>query len=265
MSQGNVNLAPPSNELGAYHRALKSQGYAVMPSLVTPQECATYVSALESEWRRVGEPALFSQEDVHIEEGMHVSPVGLACAGILRRIPTLADFLLRPTLLAFFERALGAGFELELGSGVVSDSLRGFLTWHHHAGGIDEPDLRRKTYPQWSRAERIGCTLYTAPIGGENGTLLVHPRAVDSPTEPPFEPGRTPWAGAQEVHAPAGSVVILDQGTWHAVTSKRGPGHRHFFAFFVRRADLAPTKRQDESIAHAFDQHAQLAKAYGGQ
>jgi hypothetical protein len=257
-------LSPAVHDPAVLHDALQTGGYAVMPSLVSQAECASYDAALEREWRRVGEPALFSQEDVHIEEGMHVSPVGLACGGILQRIPALADFLLRPALLAFFERVLGEGFELELGSGVVSDASRGFLTWHHHAGGIDEPDLRRKEYPHGSRVERIGCTLYTAPLGGDLGTLLVHPRPVDSPTQPPFEPGREPWPGAQELHAPAGSVVFLDQGTWHAVSPKRGPGHRHFFAFFVRRAGLAQTKRRDESIAHAFAERKELARAYGG-
>lgn len=252
-----------TSDAATLHQGLKTHGYAVMPSLVTPEEFAPYDVALEAEWQRVGEPPLYSKEDVPIEEGMHVSPVGLACGGILRRIPALADFLLKPTLLAFFERALGTGFELELGSGIVSDASRGFLTWHQHAGGIDEPDLRRKEYPHGSRVERVGCTLYTSPLDEDHGTLLVHPRAADSSTQPPFEPGRVPWPGTKELHAPAGSVVILDQGTWHAVTPKRAPGRRHFFAFFVRRAGLPRTKRRDESIPLAFAEHGRLAKAYG--
>ncbi len=252
--------APGAAEL---HRALETEGYAVLPSLVGQAECARYEATLERAWRRVGEPPLFSQEDVHVEPGMHVSPVGLACAGILRHAPGLADLLLRPVLLDLFARTLGEGFELELGTGVVCDASRGFLFWHHHAGGIDEPDLRRKSYPHPSGVERIGCTLYTTPLDDAFGTLLVHPRRADSPTAPPHEPGRVPWPGAKEVRAPAGSVVLLDQGTWHAATPMRRAGHRYFFAFFVRRAGLAPTKRRDEQTAHALTDHPALARAYG--
>jgi hypothetical protein len=243
---------------------LRTQGFAVLDSLVPAAETARHAEVMYEQWRRLGEPALFSLEDVILEPGVHVSPVGLTCAGILERVPELGDLLLRPELLALFGELLGPNFELEYGAGVISDHTRGFFFWHHHVGGIDAEDVRGRGYPQLDRIERLGCTLYASPLDDEHGCMLVWPRHADDPTAPPFPPGREPWPGATPLRAPIGSVVVFDQGTWHAATPMRQPGLRCFFGFFVRRADLPPSKRRDPGLALALARNPALARAYGG-
>jgi hypothetical protein len=243
---------------------LRTRGFAVLESLVPVAEIARHAAVMHEQWRRLGEPALFSMEDVILEPGVHVSPVGLTCAGILERVPELGDLLLRPELLALFGDLLGPKFELEYGAGVISDHTRGFFFWHHHVGGIDAEDVRGRGYPQFDRIERLGCTLYASPLDDEHGEMLVWPRRADDPTAPPFPPGREPWPGAARVRVPIGSVVLFEQGTWHAVTPMSRPGLRCFFGFFVRRAGLPRSKRSDPGLAHALARNPALARAYGG-
>jgi hypothetical protein len=243
---------------------IRTRGFAVIESLVPRAETERHALAMHEQWRRLGEPGLYSLEDVIVAPGVHVSPVGFTCAGILERVPELAELLLRPQLLAVFGELLGPGFEIEYGAGVLSDRTRGFFFWHHHVGGIDAEDVRGRGYPRFDRIERLGCTLYTNPLDDEHGEMLVWPRRADDSTEPPFPPGREPWPGATRVCAPIGSVVLFDQGTWHAVTPMTRAGLRCFFGFFVRRAGLPPTRRQDASLASVFAHNQALARAYGG-
>jgi hypothetical protein len=242
---------------------IRTQGFAVLESLVPEREAVRHAQALHEQWRRLGEPGLYSLEDEILAPGVQVSPVGFTCAGILARIPELAELLLRPELLAVFAELLGPGFELEYGAGVISDQTRGFFFWHHHVGGIDAEDVRGHGYPRFDRVERIGCTLYATALDEGCGEMLVWPRRADDPTDPPFPPGREPWPGATRVRAPIGSVVLFDQGTWHAVTPMTRAGMRCFFGFFVRRAGLGPTKRRDAGLDSVFEQNQALARAYG--
>ncbi|PRP97467.1 hypothetical protein ENSA5_33600 [Enhygromyxa salina] len=243
---------------------LRERGFTLLEGLIPADEAAGYGAALEQQWRRLGEPDLVSQEDVILGPGVHVSPVGMTVAGILERVPELAKVLLRPELLALFTDLLGPGFELEFSAGVVSDETRGFFFWHHHVGGIDAEDVRGRAYPRFERAERLGCTLYVTPLDAEQGVMLVWPRRVDDSTAPPFPPGREPWPGATEVRAGAGSVIVFDQGTWHAVTPMARSGQRFFFGFFVRRAGLPPMRRSDPGTVAALAANPALRGAYGG-
>lgn len=243
---------------------LRRDGYTCFRSLLAAEEVAPFAAALRGEWIRLGRPSMVSRADVHLEPGVHVSPVGMTCASVLARIPGLAAALLRPELLALFAELLGPGFELEFGAGVISDDARPFFFWHHHVGGIDAEDRRRQGYPVAERIDRLGCTLYASPLDDRHGVMQIWPRAAVGPTQPPFRPGQEPWPGATQLRAPAGSVVVFDQGTWHAVTPMRCAGQRYFFGFFVRRGGLPPTRRRDPRLAEVFARDPELAAAYGG-
>lgn len=243
---------------------LRAQGFTIFEGLMPSALVAGFAERLRGEWLRLGSPHIVSREDVILEPGVHVSPVGMTCASILARIPGLAHMLLRPELLALFGEILGPGFALEFGGGVISDEERPFFFWHHHVGGIDAEDFRQEPYPSFDRVERVACTLYGSPLDDEHGVMQIWPRPALGPTAPPFTPGEEPWPGATQLRAPAGSVVVFDQGTWHAVTPMQRPGQRYFFGFFVRRGDLPPTRRSDPRLAEVFAANPQLAAAYAG-
>ena len=247
----------------AHAEQLRERGFTRFEGLIPRELTAELAAALRAEWERLGQPGLYSREDIWLESGVHVSPVGMTCAGILGRAPSAAKLLLQPELLALFEDILGPGFELELGAGVVSDDSRPFFFWHHHVGGIDGEDFRGLAYPTFEHSQRLACTLYCSPLDDEHGTMLVWPRAITDSTAPPFQPGSEPWPGATRVEAGVGSVIVFDQGTWHAVTPMTRAGQRYFVAFFVRRAGLSPTVRRDDSIAAALARDPALARVYG--
>ncbi|MFO7562674.1 MAG: hypothetical protein R6X02_08510 [Enhygromyxa sp.] len=252
-----------ARSLDDHARQLREQGFTCLPGLLPSETTAEFAAALRAQWERLGQPGLYSREDIWLEPGVHVSPVGMTCAGILGRVPGTAAVLLRPELLGLFEAILGPGFELELGAGIVSDHTRPFFFWHHHVGGIDGEDFRGRPYSDAVRAERVVCTLYCSPVDDEHGTMLVWPRAITDSVAPPFTPSSEPWPGATAVQAPVGTVIVFDQGTWHAVTPMTRTGQRYFVGFFVRRAGLPPTVRRDETIAAALARDPALASAYG--
>lgn len=243
---------------------LRTHGFTLLDGLIPVDTTRRYAQALRAHWRRLGEPALMSQADVILEAGVHVSPVGMTCAGILERIPELTQVLLTPELLALFTELLGPGFELEFGAGVISDATRGFFFWHHHVGGIDAEDMRGAAYPSFDRVERLGFTLYATPLDDAHGVMLVSPRGVGQSTAPAHPPGREPWPGATQVRASVGSVIVFEQGTWHAVTPMTCAGQRCFFGFFVRRGGLAPTARRDLGTQAALARDPALRRAYPG-
>ncbi|PRQ04995.1 hypothetical protein [Enhygromyxa salina] len=243
---------------------LRASGYTLLDSLFSVADAQRFAAALRAEWVRLGEPSLFSQADVVVEPGVHVSPVGMTCMGLLDRIPETAQILHEPRLLALLTELLGPGFELEFSAGVISDATRGFFFWHHHVGGIDAEDMRGADYPSFDQIERLGFTLYASPLDDEHGVMQVWPRDVLTSTAPPHPPGRDPWPGAAQVRAPIGSVIMFEQGTWHAVTPMTRAGQRCFFGFFVRRAGLAPTKRRDERTQAAVARDGALRRIYSG-
>lgn len=243
---------------------VRERGFTKLDALIPASRTAVFASRLHGEWLRLGAPAIFSDDDVWLEPGIHVSPVGLTRARILSVVPELSELLLRPELIALFEDLLGPGFELEYAAGVISDRTRPFFFWHHHVGGIDAEDARHLPYPRYDRAERLACTLYASPLDAAHGRMLVWPRRIDASTAPPYRPAREPWPGADDVVAPIGSVVVLDQGTWHAVTPMSLDVQRFFFGFFVRRRGLPPTKRSDPTLPAVFANDPALARVYGG-
>ena len=243
-----------------------TNGYAVLPSFFPPEVLRAGCEQLEAQWRGAGEPKLYAREDIAFGPTLRVNPVGLCCEEILSLCPEFGELLLHPTLLETFGALLGEGFELELASGIMSDNSRGFVFWHNHVGGIDAEAYRREQkHPQYEQVERVGCTIYGSPLDDDHGVMLVSPRRYDGPTDPPHEPGTEPWPNCRRIEAPAGSVVLFDQGTWHAVTPMERTGFRYFFGFFIRRNGVLPVDSVGPGVAQALQSNPALHGAFGGQ
>ena len=81
----------------------------------------------------------------------------------------------------------------------------------------------------------------------ETGELLVYPRRVEDPTRPPFDPAQEDWDGQVELACRSGTVVLLEQNTWHAARGKRSPGLRAFVACYFTASYAEPTSWRDHS------------------
>lgn len=251
-------MSAAADELGA-------QGWTVLRALRAPRAIDGLIASLDRLAAEVASPVLYSEEDLVLADDVKVSPVGLTFFGLLGRAPELAGLCVEMDLVALLHEVLGPALELEQVSGVISSDARPFFFWHHHLGGIDGQDFRgdRAQLPRPpERIERLVCTIYATALDHAHGQMLVHPRRVGDALRAPCPPGRAPWPSAIALDAPSGSVVVLDEATWHAVTPMTQPGLRHFFAFFVRRAGLPPNRRVDETIGAALRADPRLAAVF---
>jgi hypothetical protein len=217
-------------------QAIVERGWALFPSVVGAAECRAVVAAMEDIWSGLGRPALYSRSDQRHGADIIVSAVGMVAHGLEGRLPRARELLLPPPVAAAVGDLLGPENRLELVSGALSDETRPFLLWHHHVGGIvDAREYRKQRvrYPRFERVERLACTFYPVPLDDDHGVMLVHPRRVTDPTEPPYPDLEAPWPVEEIVRCPAGSVLLADQSMWHAVTPMRVPGRRAFVAGFL--------------------------------
>lgn len=250
----------------AHAQRLLTRGYTSVPGLLSGAQIDELCQGLQTLWIGADRPHLYSREDHCVGEAdLVVSPVGMVVSGLLRRMPQVRACLLDPILHEIFAAVLGLGYRLEIVVGVVSDADRAFFRWHHHVGGIDADDFRsQRIYPRFSRSERLVCTLYGCSLDDEHGTMQIVPRRIDEPSDPPVDdlhqPGRGSGGEVDELRLGAGSAVLLEQSTWHAVTPMRRPGQRHFVAFYVTRGDAAPTRRRDPTLDEAFERYPELER-----
>src|SRR5690606_36339307 len=132
---------------------------------------------------------------------------------------------------------------------VLCDATRPFFSWHNHIGGIDVEDVRaRGDFPRFTASERVIGVLYLDDVDEDGGELRALPRALAAPTEPPHDRMRERWPGQVRLHFPAGSTLVLEQCTWHAVMPRRRPGLRAFIGAYLTARRAPPTAAVDTSL-----------------
>ncbi|MDB5214078.1 MAG: hypothetical protein JWO86_2005 [Myxococcaceae bacterium] len=237
-------------KLPAEHaHALRERGYTVFESVYDEAEVKILGGTMDRLHQEAGRPACYSREPKRITPEIELCPTGLVFYKFVKRCPEHADMIVRPQIVESIRDYMGDDVELELTGAVVADASRPFFAWHTHIGGIDDGKYRREgIWPRFDAPQRLSSLLYVDDIEEDNGPLLVYPRRVADPTEPPHDPYAYDWPGADVVEVPRGSVVLMDQCTWHAVRAKRTPGIRSFIGCYYRTAMAPPTEWIDESL-----------------
>ena len=122
-----------------------------------------------------------------------------------------------------------------------------------HVGGVDNVVYRKRgLFPSFERCERLSVLLYLDDLTDDSGPLLVYPRVLGGSTRAPYDPTLERWDNQVELRCKRGSVVLLDQCTWHAAATKRSTGLRSFIAYYFT-AQRAPTPSW---VDHSFDEAA---------
>lgn len=86
-------------------------------------------------------------------------------------------------------------------------------------------------------------------MGPGTGQLLIHPRRVSGASGPPGPVEQPLWAERLEVTGPPGTVVMLDQTTWHAALPRTVDQElRCFFGLWFVSATAPVAERVDESL-----------------
>ncbi|RMG10781.1 MAG: hypothetical protein D6729_18975, partial [Deltaproteobacteria bacterium] len=212
--------------------------------------CARLRSALLAVWEEAGAPVPYARQPDRPAAGVERCETGFVVHGLLGFAPQLERGLLDPRAVSALSEVLGAGLHLELCAGVVCDHHRPFFRWHTHHGGIDDELYRRRGERPWvPRIERVAMLVYLEPMTERSGQLKIYPRRVSDPVEPPFDVDERHWEGEVALTAPAGTVVFLDQSTWHAALPKTdGRALRTFVGLWFRRADAPPAETCDPSL-----------------
>jgi hypothetical protein len=90
--------------------------------------------------------------------------------------------------------------------------------------------------------------VYLHDLTPESGTLLAYPRRIQDSTLPPYDPTLEHWSGQIELACARGTVVLMDQCTWHAARPKRSKGLRAFLACYFTSRDATKTSWVDDSL-----------------
>lgn len=231
--------------------ALREQGYAIFERAYSDDEVAFLRGLLMSEWEKLGRPALAANPPVRPAPNVEVGPAGIVFHGLSSAYPQVVPHLYKADIIATIRGLLGEDMRLELPAGVLSDESRPFFAWHTHIDGVDDAYYdNKRPFEDFQRSARVTHLLYLDDLNADNGPLLVLPRKVTDPTAPPFDTNESYWPGQVEINCPAGSVVVIEQCTWHAAFQKREPGIRAFVGSYFAAADTPPTPLTDPELAH---------------
>jgi hypothetical protein len=230
-------------------KMLRERGYAVLEGLYDAREVETLRTPITQRYREIGAPPTFARPPVEPASRVEVSVVGLVFHELGRHLPELAPRLFHPTVIETARAVLGEDAFLEYAAAVVNRDERPFFPWHAHMGGVDNVVYRKGgVFPRYAEPERITGLIYLDDLTEETGTLLVAPRAMDDPTAPPHDPNQEDWPEQVELACRRGTVVLLDQSTWHAARPMRRKGLRSFIAFYLTSPRAAPTSWVDRSF-----------------
>jgi len=231
-------------------RDLFERGYTVFEDVLSADEVRTLRSAIVDLLAVIEPPAYYAAKTQPVTDTVGITSTGLAISRLLDDRPALTPLVVRRPIVEAMRDALGDGFRLELAGAVVSDAARPFFRWHTHIDGEEEGSrVQAGAWRPVEGVERVLTLLYLDDLTDETGPLYVHPRRAGDPTPPPHDLALEAWPDMVELRPRAGTVVALDQCTWHAARSLRGPGLRIFSGCYWAAADAARPGHTDERLA----------------
>lgn len=239
---------------------IRERGYAVLEGLFGPDDVAFFRDEIAKAYAAIGSPKTFARPPLEPAKGVEISVVGLVFHRLGVHVPSIAPKVLAPAVLDVARGVLGDDMHLEYTCAVVNADDRPFFKWHAHIGGVDNERYRKNSiFPRFEQSERLTMLLYLDDLTDETGTLLVHPRRIEDPTEPPYDPLLENWEGQVEMRCRKGTVVLMDQCTWHAARGKHTPGLRVFVACYFTSSRAAKTSWTDDSLSQWATENALLA------
>jgi hypothetical protein len=207
--------------------------------------------SLESLRTEIAEAPAFSQTLLTPAPDVEVSCTGLVFKRLLSRRPSLAGQILLAEPAAVVRAVLGSDARLELVGGVLTDHTRPFYPWHHHVGGPDDTFLRKAglQVAEQPTPRRLSYLLYLDDVSENDGPLLILPTPAGQPRPPQGTVTDAQWPGACALTFPAGTVVLLDERTWHAVPQRTTPGPRRWIGMHVAAAAVPVAAHQDHELS----------------
>ncbi len=218
-------------EVGA---RLRDAGWALLPPIHSQDDLRSFTETLDALRARFGAAVLHRDEPQWPAEGVEIARPGLALYRLLELAPELEPRLFPEALRAAVHEALGDEPRIEMVGAVTSDETRPFTEWETHLGGPRDAQWRREgRRPRKVRIERVVVLVFLEELG----PWRVLPRRIGDPPDPPRAIHELDWPGAVTLTGPPGSVLILDESTWHCVPPRGTPGIRRFVGAYFALAD----------------------------
>ncbi len=239
-----MNSVPPAVD------QIRERGFATFENAFSPADVAFFRAEIAKAYAALGSPKTFARPPLEPAAGVEISVVGLVFHRLGLHVPSIAPRVLSPAIVGVARGVLGDDMHLEYTCAVVNADDRPFFPWHAHVGGVDNVVYRKNAiFPRFEQSERLTMLLYLDDLTDETGTLLVHPRRIEDPTTPPFDPKLESWDGQVELRCRSGTVVVMDQCVWHAARAKHSPGLRVYLACYFTSSRAPKTSWTDDSLA----------------
>lgn len=224
---------------------IREQGYTVFPRLIPEADVEILRAAVLARLAEERPQRMWSETMVHLSDAVSTNITGVNFWRFFEERPELISLVLREPVLETLRLTLGEGFCIEHLSVGITDESRGFFPWHTHIGGLDDDAYPiRDGWPHVPTLDRITPVLYlNDTLHEDDGTLLMLPRRIGDAHAPEGDVW-TEWPGQVEVRVPRGSVVIMEQCTWHAVRPMRRPMQRALIAGSFRAAHVPPHHKE---------------------
>jgi hypothetical protein len=230
-------------------RELFERGFTVFERAYSADEVDYFRGHLTRVYDDIGRPRLSANPPYQPAPDVEIGPAGIVFHKLTTHYPEMAARLYKRPIIDTIRGLLGEDMHLELPAGALSDSSRPFFDWHIHIDGVDDAYYdNKRVYRAFERSERVTVLLYLDDLTEDNGRLLVYPRKLEDPTAPPYDPKLHDWPGRVEIACPRGSMVVLEQCTWHAARQKTSPGVRGFIGSYFAARDAKPSPLSDESL-----------------
>lgn len=218
-----------SDQLRLVGIALRTQGYLLLPNVFDAELVASVRAELDrarlAEERRFGAEALAG-----------IGQDGYVCdvPGMGPATRTLLD---QDVLHAVLDAALGGRARLYIAQGIVLDPGRGRGQWPRrwHA---DLYQLR-EAVPEPAFCFGLNCLVVLDEMTGANGATCVVPGS-HAHVRPRSADGAELEDVAVSVAAPAGSLLLLDGGIWHAAGHNRAETPRRILKLLFVRDWIRP-------------------------
>lgn len=218
---------PTPLDPAAHAQEILDQGFTVFERAFDEAWVDATRAEILADYEALGRPPLWSRDSQQLGEDVIVCMAGLTVHGLLPRYPERGKSLMRPEIIEVFRRVLGDDMHMEVAGWVISDKRRPFFDWHIHADGQDDSyHLERGFWPKIDTVQRLMALLYLDDLDNERGPLLIHPHTVGDPLDPPYDTGLRDWDGQVELELPRGTLIAIDQCTWHAVRQQLSEGPR---------------------------------------
>ncbi|KIG15535.1 hypothetical protein DB30_05558 [Enhygromyxa salina] len=229
---------------------LIEQGYTVFERAYDLDWVAAVRADIDGIHAQVGRPSCHDPNNVELAPDVHLCAAGMAVRRLLHLRPRWANDIVKPNIIAALRGALGRDMVLEIAGCVVSDRSRPFFAWHTHVGGVNDGQYRRTgVWPAVDTTQRVMTLTYLQDLGEHNGPMRIYPRKVGDPVAPPHDPNAPSWPGQVELRLPAGSLVAVDECTWHAIPPTSEDALRMFIGLTYAARDAPVGGWADDKLS----------------